>query len=68
MEHAAEIAGIIGAVLLDQARRLDDAQELGLDPGGIEAVPGNVVERPRSHCCATSSGPVSDGKYIEERP
>ena len=49
MEHAAEIARIIGAVLLDQARRLDDAQQLGLDLGAVEALPGNVVQRPRSH-------------------
>ena len=34
VEDAAEIAGVIGAVLLDQACRLDDAQDLGIDLAG----------------------------------
>ena len=45
-EHAAEIVGVVGAVLLDDARRLDHAQELGIDLGAIEALPRNIVERP----------------------
>ena len=52
MEHAAEVLRVVGAVLLDQARRLDDAQEIGLDPGGVEAIPGDILERPRSHDAA----------------
>src|SRR6202043_496151 len=49
VKHAAEILGVVGAVLLDQARRLDDAQNLRIDPGGVETCPGDVIERPVTH-------------------
>src|SRR5260370_1129735 len=58
MEDAAEILGVVGAVLLDQARRLDDAEYVGLDLGAVEPAPGNVVERPRCHRRASSDQPA----------
>src|ERR1700687_5292744 len=41
--------GIGGAIVLDEARRLDDAHDIGVELIAVEAVPRNVVERPRAH-------------------
>ncbi len=48
-EHAAEIARVIGAVLLDDARRFDDAQQFGIELCRLETLPRNIVERPMWH-------------------
>src|SRR5215472_11321929 len=37
------------AVEFDEARRLDDPDDLGVDRAPVETVPGNIVERPMAH-------------------
>src|SRR6202049_4978314 len=51
-ENPAQMMGIGGAVMFDQARRLDDAKDVGLELRPIEALPRNVVERPRAHAAS----------------
>jgi len=51
MEHAAEIFGVVAAVLLHQARRLDQAQDVRIDLGAVEPLPGDIVEGPAAHDC-----------------
>ncbi len=48
-ENPAEMMGIGRAIMLYQARRLDDADDLGIELRRIETVPGNIVERPQAH-------------------
>src|SRR5207247_618058 len=48
-EDPAQVVGVGGAVVLDEARRLDDADDVRIELRPIEAVPGNIVERPRAH-------------------
>src|SRR5204862_4376570 len=48
-EDPAEMMRVGCAIVLDEARRLDDSDQLGIDPAPIEAMPGNIVERPRAH-------------------
>src|SRR5438045_812206 len=52
VKHLAEIFGVIGSVALDEARRLDDAQQLDVNLAGLEAIPGDVVQRPMAHLAA----------------
>jgi len=42
-EDVAEIGRVVAAVVLDHAGGFDDLHQLGVDLGGIELVPGNVV-------------------------
>src|SRR5437879_1731847 len=46
------MVGIGGAIVLDEARRLDDTHDLGIELIALKAIPGNVVERPRSHAAS----------------
>ncbi len=55
VEDVAEIVRVVAAVLLDQARRLDDAQQLGIDLGAVEPLPGNIVERPGTHAIPSAN-------------
>src|SRR5258706_5466610 len=52
-ENPAQMMGIGGAVVLDEARRLDDAYDIGVELIAVEAIPRNVVERPRSHAASS---------------
>src|SRR5207248_1108239 len=63
-ENPAQMMGISGAIVLDEARRLDDAHDVGFELIAIEAVPRNVVERPGAH--TASGGPVSHGLLIHQ--
>ena len=45
-EDVAEICGVVAAVALDQARRLGNGEQVGVDLGRLEPFPGNVVEGP----------------------
>ncbi len=49
MKHLAEILRIVGAIPLDEARRLDDAQERVVHLARLEAVPGDIIQRPITH-------------------
>jgi len=48
-EDPAEMMRVGCAIVLDQARRLDDRDQLGIDLAPIKAVPGNIIKRPGSH-------------------
>ena len=48
-EDPAEVVRVSAAIMLDEARRLDDADELRIELVALEALPGNIVERPPGH-------------------
>src|SRR6185437_8434077 len=64
VKDAAEIARVVAAVLLDEARGFDDAQDLGIDLGAVEAMPGNIVERPEAHGSALRCYSGESLKYM----
>src|SRR5260370_380934 len=65
-EDPAQVMGIGRAVMLTEARRLDDAEDVGIQLRPIEALPGNIVERPRAH--AASRRPLgAQCLYTNER-
>ena len=41
-EYIAEISGVIGGVLFNHRRRLDNFQDIGINPRWVEGVPGYV--------------------------
>ncbi len=49
VKDAAQMTRISAAVQFDQARRLDDRDDLRVELAAIEPVPANIVERPRGH-------------------
>ena len=54
-EDAAEIARVIGAILLDEARGFDEAQQFGIELLPLEMRPRNIVERPMRHGWSVAS-------------
>ena len=64
-EDAAQMMGIGRTVMLDQACRLDDAEDVGIELCPIEALPGNIVERPRAHA-ASRRQPGAQCLYTNE--
>ena len=46
VEDAAEIGRIVAAVMLDHGGGLDHFENIGIDLGGIELRPGDIVEGP----------------------
>jgi hypothetical protein len=49
MEDVAEISGVIAGIELDEARCLNKFKDIGIDLGGIEVPPGNIVWCPVRH-------------------
>ncbi len=45
-EHVAQIGGVVAAVVFDEARRLDQLEDVRVDLAGIEEMPGYVVQGP----------------------
>src|ERR1043166_3208623 len=64
-EDSAEVMRVSGAVVLDQACRLDDPHEFRIDPAWIEPVPPNVVERPPAHAAPLCQ--LALGDYTRQR-
>ena len=48
-EHAVEVDGVVRAVPLHHGGGLHQRDQLGVRPGGIEPVPGHVLEAPMLH-------------------
>jgi len=51
-EDAAQVGRVVGGVALDQRCSLRHHHQVGIDLGGIETMPGYIVEGPRGHAAA----------------
>ena len=49
VKHVAEISGVVAAVIFDKGGRLDELDDVGIDRGRLEVVPGNLIEGPMRH-------------------
>src|SRR3546814_9149471 len=52
---------VVAAVILDQARGLDDLHHLGIDLAGVETLPRNVVQLPVTAGHAKTSRRIGPG-------
>src|SRR4029077_3670309 len=49
VEDSAQVMGVRAAIVFDKTRGLDDPHDLRIELILLEAIPGNVVERPMAH-------------------
>ena len=48
-EHAVEVDRIVGAIPLHHGGGFDQGNQIRIDLGGIEAVPGHILDAPMLH-------------------
>src|SRR5882757_5960298 len=46
LKHVVEIGAIVARIVFDERRRLGDLQQISIDLGSVELLPGNVFQRP----------------------